>query len=86
MEPLPPSTSSHQQPSEPSVMEDIPPGPGRQEVMNSIQDITVFAWSISMLNDNVSNDNASNMVDGEIYAEQGNVRAPDAEREDHMDD
>ena len=76
LEPLPPSTATQV----PDVMEDIPPGPDRQEVMNSIRDVSVFAWSIAMLNSNVSNDNASNLVDGEIHPNEQNIRAPDEER------
>ena len=47
---------------------DIPaiPAPTNQDVMNSIRDNTVFAWSISSLNDDVSNDNAS-MVNEFFY-------------------
>jgi hypothetical protein len=77
-EPLPPSIGTR----EPDVMEDIPPGPDHQEVMDSIRDVTAFAWSISMLNSTVSNDNASNMVDRETYPDDGNARAPDEEREE----
>ena len=76
-EPLPPSTATQ----EPHVLEDIPPGPGRQEVMESIRDVTVFAWSIAMLNVNVSNNNVSKLVDGEIHPNEENVSAPGDERE-----
>ena len=74
--PLPPYTMTPP-PSSPveagspvrEVPEAIPtvPGPSNQDVMNSIRDVSVFVWSISMLNDNVSHDNASNIVDREIY-------------------
>lgn len=61
------------------VPEAIPalPGPSNLAVMNSIRDVSVFVWSIAMLNDDVSHDNVSNMVDTEIYPNEGNVRAPD---------
>jgi hypothetical protein len=64
-----------------SVVENIPslPGPSNQEVMESIRDVSVFVWSIAMLNDDVSQNNASNLVDGEMYPEEENV-LPDHER------
>jgi hypothetical protein len=65
------------------ILENIPavPGPSDQDVMNSIRDVSVFVWSIALLNDDVSQDMASNLVDGEIYTEEGNMRLPDEERE-----
>lgn len=64
------------------IPEDIPPAPGPsdQDVMNSIRDVSVFVWSIAMLNDSVSQDVASTMVDGEIYEEEENTRLPEDER------
>jgi hypothetical protein len=66
------------------VLETAPvePGPSGQDVMNSIQDVSVFAWSIAMLNEGVSDDNVNNMVDGEVYLVPGsnNVRASPSQR------
>jgi len=83
MTPPPPSPVDAQSQFDEAVQENIPhiPGPTNQEVMNSIRDVTVFAWSISMLNDDVSQDNAANMVDGEVYPEEENARAtPEEDR------
>jgi hypothetical protein len=55
------------------------PGPSNQDIMNSIRDVSVFVWSIAMLNDNVSQDNANNTVDKEIFPSENNVKAPDDE-------
>ena len=64
-----------------TVLETAPvePGPSGRDVMNSIRDVSVFAWSIAMLNEGVSEDNASDLVDGNIYPEPPgeNVRAPE---------
>ena len=64
------------------IPENIPaaPGPSDQDVMNSIRDVSVFVWSIALLNDAVSQDVASTMVDGEIYDEEENMRLPGDER------
>ena len=87
--PLPPYTMTPPPPSPVeagSPVREVPeliptiPGPSNQDVMNSIRDVSVFVWSIAMLNDNVSQDNASNTVDGEISTNESNVRAPDDER------
>jgi hypothetical protein len=87
--PLPPYTMTPPPPSPVEagspvreVPEVIPaiPGPSNQDVMNSIRDVSVFVWSIAMLNDNVSQDNASNIVDGEISPNENNVKAPADER------
>jgi len=81
----PPPPSPVEGPPEPTVVENIPavPRPSDQQVMNSIRDVSVFAWSIAMLNDTVSQDNMSTMVDGEIYPEEENVRATDVDRWGH---
>ncbi len=72
--PLPPYTMTPPPPSPVeagSPVREVPeaiaaiPGPSNQDVMNSIRDVSVFVWSIAMLNDNVSQDNASNTVDKE---------------------
>jgi len=78
----PPPPSPIERPTEPEIVENMPhvPGPSGQQVMQSIRDVSVFVWSIAMLNDNVSQDNMSTAVDGEIYPEEENVRAPDEER------
>ena len=52
-----------------TVLETAPvePGPSGRDVMNSIRDVSVFAWSIVMLNEGVSEDNVSNLADGNAY-------------------
>jgi len=79
----PPPPSPGERAPEP-VIEDIPPvpGPSDQQVMNSIREVSVFVWSIAMLNDAVSQDNVSTMVDGEVYPYEENIRAPNDERMD----
>lgn len=57
-----------------------PPSPSNQAIMNSIRDISVFAWSIAMLNHNVSHDNASNIVDRKVSENEDDTLAPDEER------
>lgn len=52
------------------------PGPSNQDVMNSIRDVTAFTWSISMLNDDVSQDNAADMVHGDGASDNDNLPAP----------
>jgi hypothetical protein len=78
----PPPPSPIERIAEPHVVENIPatPGPSGQQVMQSIRDVSVFVWSIALLNSSVSQDNMSTMVHGEIYPEEENVRAPDEER------
>jgi hypothetical protein len=47
------------------------PRPSDADVMNSIQEVSVFVWSISTLNDQVSRGNVSNVVSGlEMYSEE----------------
>jgi hypothetical protein len=81
MTPPPPSPVEAGSPTR-EVLEVNPalPAPSSQAVMNSIRDVSVFAWSIAMLNDHVSHDNASNLVDGQVHPNENNVRAPDEER------
>jgi hypothetical protein len=81
--PPPPSPVEAAPGSQEGILENIPaaPGPSNQDVMNSIRDVSVFVWSIALLNDDVSQDMASNMVDGEIYTNEGNMRLPDDERD-----
>ena len=52
------------------------PGPSNQDVMNSIRDVTVFTWSISMLNDDVSQNNVTDMVHGDGVSDNDNLPAP----------
>jgi hypothetical protein len=80
--PPPPITNA----PEDGILENIPalpglPGRAEQDVMDSIRDVSVFVWSITMLNEDVSESVASNMVDGEIYPDEDNVRAPNNEWE-----
>jgi hypothetical protein len=85
MTPPPPSPIDARPSSRENFPEQIPenipaaPGPSDQDVMNSIRDVSVFVWSIAMLNDSVSQDVASTMVDGEIYKEE-NMTLPGEER------
>lgn len=80
--PLPPYSMTPPPPSpvepNPPIVREAPenttlPGPSDQDVMNSIRDVSVFAWSIASLNDNVSNDNLSDIAHGEVYSEEENV-------------
>lgn len=87
MTPPPPSPIDARPASREEFQEPIPenipaaaPGPSDQDVMNSIRDVSVFVWSIASLNDDVSQDVASTMVDGEIYVEEGTMRIPEDER------
>lgn len=86
MTPPPPSPIDARPASRENLPEPIPenipapPGPSDQDVMNSIRDVSVFVWSIASLNDAVSQDVASTMVDGEIYDEEENMRLPEEDR------
>jgi hypothetical protein len=72
MTPPPPSLVEPSPPIAREIPENIPtlPGPSDQDVMNSIRDVSVFAWSIASLNDNVSNDNVNNVAHGEVHSEE----------------
>jgi hypothetical protein len=65
--PPPPVTDIHDQ----HIVENISslPGPSDQEVMDSIRDVSVFVWSIAMLNDDVSQSNVIN-IEEEIDSEE----------------
>jgi len=68
------------------ILENIPglpglPGLAEQDVMDSIRDVSVFVWSIAMLNEDVSESVASNVADEEEFSDEENVEASDDERE-----
>ena len=65
--PPPPVSDIHDQ----HIVENISslPGPSDQEVMDSIRDVSVFVWSIAMLNDDVSQSNVINIEEEEIDSE-----------------
>jgi hypothetical protein len=78
MSPPPPPTMEAGPSRHGEILENIPPvpGPSNQDVMNSIRDVSVFAWSIARLNDNVSQVNANNKDDEGTYPEEETIQNP----------